>query len=399
MRVLLFSSWSINEGTARGTLFPLIEMMEKNQAIDRIYFCTVEPNDFKEAPIHLEKTVHIPLRSGVIPMVDKVWNLIRLPMLLKNIVQRNAIDLIWCKGAPAGGVGTFVHFLTGSPYVIDSFEPHSEYMVQSGTWSEMNPKFLVQQWLEALTLKHAPALLPVSQKYYALLVKRGIERERLFVFPCVINLQQFAFNAHARKIKRNALHIKNTGIVGIYVGKYGGLYYDHEAFLLYRHLFRFFGSEFFLIIITESNPKKLQTKIEEHQLPADHCFISKASHREIGDFLSAADFAISTIKSVPAMGYCSPIKHGEYWAADLPILSTLDVGDDAEIMRDEGGGVVLDVQDHEPDKKLAELKSMIGNRGSGLYSKFAFKYRHPSIMADAIEFVLNKFVSKKEAAD
>ena len=127
--------------------------------------------------------------------------------------------------------------------------------------------------------------------------------------------------------------------------------------------------------------------------------MSKVQHKAIRDFLTAADFAISTIKSVPAMAHCSAIKHGEYWAADLPILATLETGDDAEIIRDKDGGVVMNISDSLSEMKLSGLQACIRKRGSGFYSELAHKYRHPSAMESAIEFVLARSVTIENPAD
>ena len=132
----------------------------------------------------------------------------------------------------------------------------------------------------------------------------------------------------------------------------------------------------------------MDAKIRLHQLPVDRIFVSKVQHNAIRAFLTAADFAISTIKSVPAMAHCSAIKHGEYWAADLPILATLETGDDAEIIRSREGGIIMSIAESLPEMKLSGLQACIHKRGSGFYSALAHKYRHPSVMESAIEFVL-----------
>jgi hypothetical protein len=398
MKILLFSYWSIHEGISQGTLFTLIDRLCKNREIEKIYLCTIEPQGSNPLPNAIGKCVHVPIRSDS-SVLNKVWNLIRLPLLLKEIGRKNNVDLLWCKGAPAGGVGGLVNLLTKLPFVVDSFEPHSEYMVQSGTWSKRSSKFLIQRWLERIAMDRAIALLPVSNHYVKFLVASGVPGEKCFVLPCVVNSEQFSFDEDLRKSMRKKLHINDNCTVGVYVGKYGGLYYDDEAFRLYSNLFGFYGKDFFLILITETDPTIMHAKIRLHQLPADRIFVSKVRHTAIRDFLTAADFAISTIKSVPAMAYCSAIKHGEYWAADLPILSTLESGDDADIIRSRGGGVIMNIAESLPEMKLSGLQACIGKRGSGFYSELAHKYRHPSVMECAIEFVLVKSVTIENSAD
>lgn len=388
MRVLLFSFWSIHAGISQGTLVQLIDFMEKNEEIEAIYLCTVEGKTFTKSPVLFRRALHIPLRVGSVEFLYKILNLVRLPFLLGELIKAHRIDFLWCKGAPAGGIGSLVQAHVQIPFVVDSFEPHSRYMIESGTWSPFDPKFHLQRWLENRTIKYADALLPVSRGFSNVLLNRGVAKRRLFVLPCCIDLTRFKYNDDDRKLIRHRLSLSEESIVGIYVGKYGGLYHEDESFILYKRLFDSHFKDFFLIIITESDRKKVLLNLRKYGVPVERVYVSRVKHSEVPAFLSAADFAISTIKSRQSMAYCSPIKHGEYWAADLPILTTLSIGDDADIIRRERGGVILSSNDPQPERKISELEACIQERRTGRFSKLAQKYRHPDLIKTAIEFVL-----------
>lgn len=398
MKILLFSNWSIDSGITQATAFPLIERLCNDSRVNALYFCTLEHPGRGPIEMHFKNTFHIclPLYRCGIP---QFMHFVKLPLLLRDIVREHGIGLIWCKGATAGGIASLTHFLTDVPFVVDSFEPHSQYMLQSGTWLWSSPKYLLQKVLEGFTTKHALSLLPVSYRYRDHLLKHGVPRSKLFVIPCVVDARMFSFDHEWRSSVRKQLNIGENVTVGIYVGKYGGLYYDDDAFQLYKQLFEFFGSELFLIVVSETPSAILQSKFEKHALAMESVFFSKLCHGEVARFLSAADFAISTVKSVPAMQYCSPIKHGEYWAADLPIVSTLQFGDDAEIINSEGGGILVDINDTAPAKKFRSLRNMLGRRGSGIYSRLADKYRHTAIMRQGVDFVLERSVTIEDRTD
>jgi hypothetical protein len=242
-------------------------------------------------------------------------------------------------------------------------------------------------------------LLPVSYQYEQRLLREGIREKKIHVLPCLVNIEQFRFRQAMRDEVRSRLLMDEKSIVGIYVGKYGGLYYDDEAFALYRRLFDYFGLEFFLIVISEMDRNAIHEKLKEFHIPMDRTFISRVDHDQIPAYLSAADFAISTIKSAPAMGFSSPIKHGEYWASDLPILSTLLFGDDAEIMRNEGGGVLIDILDPEPEVCFMKLRKFISAGRNGKSSSLAIKYRNLLKGDEAIQIVWNKVVTQEISDD
>ena len=364
--------------------------MRCHKEINKIFLCTVEPAGFSENVSLNEKTTHVRLTAPK-SLLRKSLNLLYFSFMVNAIAKKNAIDLIWCKGAPAGGLGAFVRILSGVPFVVDSFEPHGDYMVDSGTWSRNSLKYRVQRWFESLGKRDALALLPVSYQYCQHLLAEGIAKEKLFVLPCVVDLDRFKFRPSARKSTRQMLQIDEGRTVGIYVGKYGGLYYNTEAFRLYQNLFKLFGDEFFLILLTETDPDLVRSQLIKHDLPLKNILVSRTKHSLIPDYLSAADFAISTIKAVCALRFCSPIKHGEYWSNDLPILSTLSAGDDAEIMRNEGGGVIIDALESRM-QEIGKLKAHLSRRSTGFYANLASLHRGPLMLHQAIQFVVTSWL-------
>lgn len=391
MKILVFSYWSIREGITKATVVPLVRALSRRHDVEKVYLCTVEQGG-DTVSTALVEVIHTPFITNPHSGLAKAFNLVRVPRHLSGIIRDNSIDVLWCKGAPAGGAGALVNAMTGTPYVVDSFEPHSEYMADSGTWSRLDPKFVVQRFLERLTVRRATALLPVSHHYSQTLLARGIEADRVHVLPCIVDQRLFAYDAEARSRIRQKLNIPSTAFVGIYVGKYGGLYYDREAFVFYRRLFDQFGLRLFLIIITEIEPGMIEGRLQEQDLPRDHVFVIRADHKDVGAYLSAADFGISTIKPVPAMRFCSPIKHGEYWAADLPVISTLTAGDDADVIKNERAGVLLSPEEG-TGLSTEDLETGIAARGSGRYSQFADKYRSIDLLEKAITFALGSLRS------
>lgn len=398
MNILFLSNWSIYNGITRATIFPIIENLDKDPQIGKIIFCTVE-NECDPLITGFNKTLHIPL-SGRSPRgFGKQLNFLRLAFDVRKILKNHDIDFVWCRGATAGGLGVIVNLITGAPFIVDSFEPHAHYMLDSGTWKKKSYKFIIQRWLEGLMKKRARFLLPVSYKFYQYLLAEGLHSSKLFTFPCVVNLEAFKFSKEDRSRIRTALKILPQTIVGVYTGKFGGLYYEEEAFELYKYAFDFWKNNFFLIILTEMDRHAISDQLKQRGIPGDRIFIHKASHHEIPQYLSAADFAFCSIKSVPSMQYCSPIKNGEYWASDLPVLTTLGFGDDADILNKEGGGIIINVFQDDMASKFMALKNLIGRGRTGFNASLASKYRNPSTMDTAIQFVIKGLVTKNQAGD
>jgi hypothetical protein len=394
MKVLLLSNWSVDDGIARATMFPLIEDMAKDSRVEKIYFCTFETKN-RRIPADINNALHIPLKNPGAGGFVKLFSFFVLAFTIRKILKKQAIDFVWCRGATAGALGVMVNLITNIRFVVDSFEPHSDYMLNSGSWTKEDPKYRVQRWLEALMKRRARLLLPVSYKFSHHLVSNGFNPSKLFTFPCVVNLEQFKFNKQDRDRLRSSLQIAPEMVVGIYTGKFGGLYYAEEAFELYERAFQYWKDKFFLIILTEMNPDLILEELKGRGICEKNLFIRRAKHSEVPQYLSAADFAFSSIKSVPAMQYSSPIKHGEYWAADLPVFTTLCFGDDADILRKEERGVIIDVLTDDAVAKFDAMQRLIDKGRGGENRSLALKYRNPLMMKEAIEFVVSNVATKE----
>jgi glycosyltransferase involved in cell wall biosynthesis len=241
--------------------------------------------------------------------------------------------------------GYWLNLVTRVPYIVESFEPHAAYMSESGIWSKYGLACIIESYYEKMAKKTATALVVVSYNYYKQLVEiEHISSKKVYLAPCAVQLDIFHPCMAQRRSKRAELAIMETERVGIYVGKFGGIYYDAEAFNLFKRAYDFFKGEFRLLILTPTPIFIIESRLESVQFPLDRVLITYASHHEVPNYLAAADFAFSPIKPTASRRFCSPIKDGEYWAMGLPILITEGVGDDSDIIRDGSvGGAIFDI--------------------------------------------------------
>jgi hypothetical protein len=287
----------------------------------------------------------------------------------------------------AGALGYLVWRRRKLPYLVESFEPHAAYMRDSNTWKFYDPRFLIQLFFEKQQKKSARYLLPVSINYSNQLKIEGISEERIITMPCCIPIENYAFNNDEREAYRSKLKIKSGSIVGIYVGKFGDIYYDDEAFDLYKFAYEFFGDKLFLIIISPNDRDEIIFKLKKRLIPENNFFVAGVPHNEVRNYLCAADFAFSTIKPSPNRKFCSPIKNAEYWANGLPIITEPNIGDDSDIIANEGGGVILDPKNLTNSFiQLSILLQQDREKSNGFAKGIAMKYR-------SIEIVKESYVS------
>jgi hypothetical protein len=349
VRLLYLCYWGIEEGLTHATVFPQLSLLVEMAEIDSIIFCTIERNKKKVdylGPIHDKIEFHPLYSKGLKPAVlNKILDFVVFPKTLRKIAETKHIDLILGRGTPAGALAWKVFKRTQIPFVVESFEPHADYMLESGVWKKNGLKYRSQKKWEEKQKRDAQFLITVSQNYCQQLTREGIPHEKIVTIPCTVDTQAFAFSEFARKSTRERLGLSAEAIVGVYVGKFGDIYYNHEAFQIMKAAFDFFGPSFFMLILTPQSQRHITAQIQEAGLPQDRFFIDCVPHEQIPHYLSASDFAFSFVKPSPSRKFCSPIKDGEYWANGLPILMGEDIGDDSKIIKNLAhAGFVFDTQ-------------------------------------------------------
>jgi glycosyltransferase involved in cell wall biosynthesis len=351
VKILFVGFWGLNDPLTLSTTFPNLELLNALDNVELVRFATVErdaePVPTLQLPFINEKITHQALvsRPQRSLLATKFEEFSRFPRELAASVRELGIDIIIGRGAMAGALAYLTSKRTGKPFYVESFEPHADYMLESGVWSRYDPRYLFQRFWENKEKKHAKGLMPVAENYRRQLQREGLNADNIITVPCPVNLTTFSPSITDGQAVRQRLNFMSDAIVGIYVGKFGDIYYDAEAFALFKTTADYFGSKFRLIILTPNPLSDVNSKLRRVGIRAENCFTIKAPHHEVPSYLSAADFAFAPIKPANCRQYCSPVKVGEYWASGLPVLLTEGVGDDSDIIKREGGGAIFNLQD------------------------------------------------------
>ncbi|MBG15855.1 MAG: glycosyl transferase family 1 [Crocinitomicaceae bacterium] len=360
MNVLYLTFWGINEGIAQSTVIPHIKILSEFNSVKKIHLSSIERDKKNIKNISDQKINHTPLISKRFnsSLLELINDFIVFPLKLRKICNDNKVNFIIVRGVCAGSIAWILHKLTNIPFYVESFEPHADYMLESKMWSKLSLKFFFQKFFEKKLKKDASIIMPVSNNYKKKLVFEGIDEKKIDVIPCCVDLIKFKRNPSMRKSKRKELKIPENAIVGVYAGKFGGIYYDDKAFSIFKKCQKIFDDNFFLIILSPENKTSIINRLKKHDFPIKSSFINLVPHSKIPNYLSAADFAFSLQKPSPSKKYLSPIKNGEYWASGLPILITEGVGDDSDIIKfNKTSGVNLDYSNF--DESLNKMKLIL----------------------------------------
>ncbi|MFT3886297.1 MAG: glycosyltransferase [Flavobacteriales bacterium] len=344
-RILFLSYWSLREPLNAAAVFPYLHLLSERPGVEHVLLVTLETTDTRFQPstdLCIPKVEHRAIGSHLwmpasLSRIEQLWRGWRE---LVRMVREERISLIIAKGSMAGAVAHLVHKRTNVPYSVESFEPHSIYMAECGEWSTSGLRYKVAHHFELLEMQHARHVMTVTDNHRNDLLAEGHDPERIHMIPSITDLEHFKFDPMRRTEVRQVMGLTDADTLGIYVGKFGGLYYDDEAFMIFRRMSDHFPGAH-VLVLSPMDPIPLRAKARKAGIPDDRFHVRVVPHPEVPAYLSAADLAFSTIKPAPIKRYQCPIKNGEYWANGLPILMTDGIADDHVLMRKGEGGHVF----------------------------------------------------------
>ena len=390
-RIIFIGYWSISDNLTKATILPWLKVMQESEQVDKVVLCTVERENVVPVPEaflkNLSKIRHQPLYSDKksLALFTKISDFMRFPRVIAKLAVEVHTTVIFGHGAPSGAIAYKVWKKTGLPFYVSLYEPHAAYMAESGVWKRHGLKYNFQWYWESQQEKYASGLFPVSEKYRLKLLKRGVRSERVVTVPCIVEPDVFKYDARARAALRAKLGWEGN-LIGIYVGKFGGLYLKEDAIRIYAQCSKLIP-DFRLIILTPDPINEIYTCLSSQSINPEHVLVKNVPREEVPNYLSASDFAFATYKPGPAKIAISPVKVGEYWASGLPVLLTEGVGDESDIIKQEGGGAVFNPkQNSSIQEAILQVIGILQNPQHRLQiPQLILKYRPASKMKEAFE--------------
>lgn len=346
-RTLLFLDyWSLHEPLTQATVLPTLRMVLEELLADRIVLVTVERGPRAvSAPAALgQGIVHRPLVAvrARPRALARAWDVATMVPRLAAIAREVQATDLMARGVVAGGLAHFVHRRTGIPYAVDYVEPHNEYMTDVGEWKRGGVLDRGLSWLINAQLRSARFGVTVTNNYLERLVARGVPRAKLLHAPCPVDAVRMRFDPALRTSLR-AHHGWGDALVGMYAGKFGGLYHREQAFRAFAEAQRHAGDGYVTIILTPHREEEVREGLRAAGYAGERVLVRYAEHHEVPAYLSAADFAFAPYRATPSSACISPMKLGEYWANGLPVILSRGVGDDSAIIeREPFAGALFD---------------------------------------------------------
>jgi hypothetical protein len=350
VNVLVITYWSYKEPLIQAAALPYLKMMRKALGEEgTIHLITLEKPNLKLRPDE-EAEARSMLHAQGINLLTHTYHKFGIKAMLAwggnlfwilRYCKQHKINMLHAFGSPAATSAHVIHKLTKLPYVVDSYEPHAESMVENGSWTKQSFAYKLLWYFEKKLARKALAVLGTTEgmKDYAA-KKYGTIPSNFKVRPACVSYSAFNPN-NPYRLNRKTLGIDHGDIVCVYAGKLGGIYLKEEIFELMNVALSKWGVRFKFLLLSDL-PREMANQLAKNAgFPEDQMIVRFVPHQSIAAHLSLADFAINPVKPVPSKRYCTSIKDGEYWAMGLPVIIPKGISDDSDLIEQNNIGVVL----------------------------------------------------------
>jgi hypothetical protein len=243
----------------------------------------------------------------------------------------------WC--TPAGSVGYLLSLLLGVPLILDSYEPHADAMLECGVWRKWGLAFNVLFLFEKRQTLRATHIIAASENMLCYSKTRyAFCGDSFFVKPASVDLKKFNICTD-KKRGRSFLGLP-PGMIFLYAGKFGGMYYGEEVFRLVAYLKLYHFPEMSFVVLTNTPKEVLNVWCKKYSFPQQNLISKFVDHSMIADYLSVADLGLTPVKPVPSKLCCSPLKNAEYFASGVPVLISPNISTDSDAIVKNNLGVI-----------------------------------------------------------
>ncbi|WP_375416592.1 hypothetical protein [uncultured Hymenobacter sp.] len=347
--VIVYVYNSADDPLFKGNLLPLLVQMTARQPDLRFELITYEQEQYPlTAAQRAERqqtwaaaNIHwhpLTWHSGSFKLLKKSYDL-TLGMLLCAKLRLSGSRSILAMCTVAGSFAFIIAKALGLKYFGYQYEPHSEFMLDCGIWSERSLAYRGLHYVEGLVGRHAD-LLSTGTSHMIDRLDAWQSPARAYRLPTGVDESRFEFTEGGRAAIRARHSLPTDQPVVLYLGKFGDLYYDREIGELFRALLDELPDLHFLVA-TPDPPARIATLMATAGLPAERVTITRSAYEEVPAYISAADLGIVAVPPLPSQRFRSPIKVGEYLCCGLPYLVCRGVSeDDLVAVRDHVGVVV-----------------------------------------------------------
>ncbi|MFT4911790.1 MAG: glycosyltransferase involved in cell wall biosynthesis [Brevundimonas sp.] len=298
------------------------------------------------------------------PVISTAWVLWLLYRAAGQIVRREPVSVLHCRGHLAGFVGQRLKHRFGARLLLDFRDFWLDVRIDRGRFP----------WVYRILKRFEPGLIRQSDQIVAL-TRRAVEllqarypetaargHNVYTVIPCCADFAHFRVDeaVTARSaVLRTGLAMPAGSTVLLYLGSLGPDYLLNRMIALFGQL-RALRPDSVMLFLSNNGEPLVRDAATAAGLPADSIRFANSGRDDVPAYIALASLSVVFINPVHKEG-CSPTKLAELLACNVPVVANTGVGDlDILLSPDANGSVV--VEDFEPATLRAALVSVLERR-------------------------------------
>lgn len=341
---------SCNDPLFRANMLPFMQHAGRQQPDIRMHLITYEQEDYSLTPaqaaqMRADLAVYniewhpLQWHSGRFKLLKKAYDLLSGFFLVMKLRFSPGGRSIGALGTIAGSFAFIMAKLLGLRYYGFQYEPHSEFMRDCNVWPETSLAYRGLHYMERVSGMHAD-ILSTGTVHMMNRMKEWGTPAKVYKLPSCVDETKIYFRPEGRERIRAKYDIPTDKQVILYLGKFGGIYYDREIAVLFR-VFHKLNPDLFFLIVSPDAPALIAGLMQAEGLPETSYTITRSPYEQVQEYISAADFGVVAVPSQPSQKFRSPIKVGEYLCCGLPYLVCAGVSEDDLVAEKYGVGVVV----------------------------------------------------------
>ena len=278
--------------------------------------------------------------SGRLLLLKKSWDMFQSFFHVAAIRLKYRTGAIFSFANVASAMAGVLSKLFFMKLVIFSYEPHCDFLVETGQWSPNSMRYKILKFLETYAATTASHIMTGTKHMVDHLSTLKV-KAKVYRTPTAVDDEQFFFDANTREQLRKELGVSNYTLV-VYFGKLGGIYYEKELVDAISGLNDILPNPFFLIG-TNYDRTRVKLWMDEYNIPSNRYLLRGFIDKDdMNRYLSAADLGLVIIPPTPSQKYRSPIKVAEYMLCGVPYLVCKGISEDDDHALQYKLGVVVE---------------------------------------------------------
>ena len=272
-------------------------------------------------------------------------------MQIGKVVNELKFDILYTRNSLRGIIGVLIRLLKGPKLVLELNGLVSEdWKLEKERNGDINMfrnvRVKLSDWVEIFVAKKADAVIVVAQGIKDILIKRGVDENKIFVIPNGANIDLFRpIKDPAINELRHRYSINEEDHVITFVGNfewYHGIEYLIRSAPL---ILNTFPNTKFLIVGDGPIRKELENLVKNMNLFDKIIFTGRAPYEMVPLYINMADVCVAPFTRArnERIGL-SPLKIYEYLACGKPVIAS-DIKGVGDLLRHSNAGIAVTPED------------------------------------------------------